>query len=80
MKTKTALLLVFFALALSGCAGSKKTRCSCPNFRGSRAIYGKADVKNFKFYASDFKCNTSEVEIGNAENFRLTTFDYLLWK
>jgi hypothetical protein len=48
MKMRTALyglLLLFFALTLNGCAGSKKTRCSCPNFRGSRAIYGKVDVK-----------------------------------
>jgi len=46
MKMKLATygwLLMLFALALSGCAGAKKTRCSCPNFRGSRAIFGCAD-------------------------------------
>ncbi|MDR2938441.1 MAG: hypothetical protein LBU92_05840 [Prevotellaceae bacterium] len=60
MKTRTAiggLLLVLFALALNGCAGMRKTRCSCPNFRGSRAIYGKADFKiqNSKFKNSEEK-------------------------
>ena len=83
MKMKTALyglLLVFFALALNGCAGSKKTRCSCPNFRGSRAIYGKVDAANFRFQVSDFKRDTSEVEAGNADSFQLMTFDYFLWR
>lgn len=72
MRTKTAiygLILLLLMLVLNSCAGTKKTRCSCPNFRGSRAIYGKVEIPNSKY-------NTLEVEVDNAVDLRLTTYDF----
>ncbi len=79
MRKKTAaygLLFLFFALALNGCASSKKAKCSCPNFRGSRAIYGKVDSKNYQLPITNYKFKALEVEVDNAVDSQLTTYDF----